>query len=44
MLFRSTGAAPTPEQLADYRALTAAWAVTPHLETLLPIAADILAT
>ncbi len=39
-----TGAPPTPEQLADYRSLTAAWSVTPHLATLLGIAADIPAT
>jgi len=30
-----TGAAPTLEQVEDYRALTAAWSVTPKLETLL---------
>jgi SAM-dependent methyltransferase len=30
-----TGAPPTAGQLAEYRALTAAWGVTPHLETLL---------
>ncbi len=30
-----TGAPPTPEQVEDYRALTAAWGVTPKLEILL---------
>jgi SAM-dependent methyltransferase len=35
-----TGAPPTAEQVAEYRELTAAWSVTPHLETLL---ADLLA-
>jgi SAM-dependent methyltransferase len=30
-----TGAAPTPEQVADYRALTQAWGVVPHLQSLL---------
>ncbi len=30
-----TGAAPTPEQVAEYEALTAAWSVVPRLQTLL---------
>jgi len=30
-----TGAAPTPELVADYRTLTAAWGLRPHLELLL---------
>jgi SAM-dependent methyltransferase len=30
-----TGAAPTGEQVQEYRALTAAWGVTPRLQTLL---------
>ena len=30
-----TGAAPTPQQVAEYEALTAAWSVVPRLQTLL---------
>ena len=30
-----TGAAPTPDQVAEYEALTAAWSVVPRLQTLL---------
>ncbi|WDZ85433.1 class I SAM-dependent methyltransferase [Micromonospora cathayae] len=35
---RRTGAEPTDEQLADYRALVDRWQVTPRLETLLATA------